>query len=149
MPSIIHRLTIDAPAERLHELVATASGVQSWWTGRPVAGETHVGGRLSVFFGESDDPAATFEIAERDPSRVVWRCVQGPGDWIGTQITYRLQARDDGGVTLLFSHEGWRQESEFMAGCSTNWAAYLMSLKSGAEGHGFRAYPAGEVNRWA
>ena len=33
-------------------------------------------------------------------------------------------------------------------GCSTNWAAYLMSLKSGAEGHGFNAYPGGEISRW-
>jgi hypothetical protein len=32
-------------------------------------------------------------------------------------------------------------------GCSTNWAAYLMSLKSGAEGHGFNPYPDGEISR--
>jgi hypothetical protein len=39
-----------------------------------------------------------------------------------------------------------------MHGCSTNWAAYLMSLKSGAEGQGFNAYPggeiSGEISRW-
>jgi hypothetical protein len=35
-----------------------------------------------------------------------------------------------------------------MYGCSTNWAAYLMSLKSGAEGHGFGAFPSGEISRW-
>jgi hypothetical protein len=27
-----------------------------------------------------------------------------------------------------------------MSGCSSNWAAYLMSLKSGAEGRGFNPY---------
>lgn len=43
---------------------------------------------------------------------------------------------------------GWREESEFMHGCSTNWASYLMSLKAGAEGRGFAAYPDGEVSRW-
>ena len=48
----------------------------------------------------------------------------------------------------MFSHEGWKQENEFMNGCSTNWAAYLMSLKSGAEDHGFNAFPGGEVSRW-
>jgi hypothetical protein len=42
----------------------------------------------------------------------------------------------------------WQQENEFMNGCSTNWAAYLMSLKSGAEGQGFIAYPNGEISRW-
>jgi hypothetical protein len=49
---------------------------------------------------------------------------------------------------LLFSHEGWQQENEFMNGCSTNWCAYLMSLKAGAEGDGFNAYPGGEISRW-
>ena len=28
-------------------------------------------------------------------------------------------------------------------GCSTNWGAYLTSLKTGAEGVGFRPYPQG------
>ena len=36
-----------------------------------------------------------------------------------------------------------------MANCSTNWCAYLMSLKTGAEGSGFTPYPAGENNRWS
>ena len=35
-----------------------------------------------------------------------------------------------------------------MGGCTTNSAFYLTSLKSGAEGDGFGAYPAGEVSRW-
>ncbi len=34
-----------------------------------------------------------------------------------------------------------------MHGCSTNWAAYLISLKAGAEGHQFAPYPAGEMSR--
>jgi hypothetical protein len=36
-----------------------------------------------------------------------------------------------------------------MNGCSTNWAAYLMSLKSGAEDRGFGPYPGGEISRWS
>ena len=34
-------------------------------------------------------------------------------------------------------------------GCSTNWGAYLTSLKSGAERGQFAAYPAGEMSRWS
>jgi hypothetical protein len=56
---------------------------------------------------------------------------RGPDDWIDTRINYALNPRDDGGTTLLFSHEGWQQQNEFMHGCSTNWAAYLISLKTG------------------
>ena len=36
-----------------------------------------------------------------------------------------------------------------MANCSTNWGAYLTSLKKGAEGSGFTPYPAGEISRWS
>jgi uncharacterized protein YndB with AHSA1/START domain len=149
MPNILHRLTIDAPPERVNELAATRDGIQSWWTGCPVTGDDQIGGQISVYFSDADKAAAAFEIEERSPQQVIWRCVEGPDDWIDTVITYELKLRDDGGTTLLFSHAGWRQENEFMHGCSTNWAAYLMSLKSGAEGQGFNAFPGGEMSRWS
>jgi len=148
MPNILHRLSIDAPTERVTELVASTRGIEQWWTGHPVTGEDNVGGQLSVYFSNPAKPAATFEIVEHSPEQVVWRCVAGPSDWIDTRITFALKPRADGGATLLFSHEGWKEENEFMNGCSTNWAAYLMSLKSGAEGRGFHPYPDGEMSRW-
>lgn len=148
MANILHRLTIDAPTEHVAAVVAGKQGIEQWWTARPVDGDDTVGGNLSVSFGDRPDPAATFEVLERSLERIVWRCVEGPRDWIDTRMTFALEPAADGGTTLLFSHEGWRQENEFMHGCSTNWAAYLMSLKSGAEGRGFNAYPGGEISRW-
>lgn len=148
MPSILHRLTIDAPPERVRELVAAREGIQRWWTSRPVSGDDSVGGRIAVHFSDSERPAAVFEVLELEPTRIAWRCVDGPNDWLETHIAFALEPRADGGTTLLFSHEGWREENEFMSGCSTNWGAYLTSLKSGAEGDGFNAYPGGEVSRW-
>jgi uncharacterized protein YndB with AHSA1/START domain len=148
MPNILHRLSIDAPPERVHELAATREGIQRWWTTHPVVGEDAVGGRLEAHFSDGERAAAVFEVLERTPQRIVWRCVEGPHDWLDTRITFALKPRDDGGTTLLFSHEGWKQENEFMNGCTTNWAAYLMSLKTGAEGHGFNSYPGGEISRW-
>ena len=148
MPNILHRLSIDAPPERVHELAATKQGIQQWWTSHPVAGDDCVGGRLAVYFGDRARAAAVFEVLERTPQRIVWRCVEGPQDWLDTRITFALKPRDHGGTTLLFSHKEWKEENEFMNGCSTNWAAYLMSLKSGAEGRGFNPYPGGEISRW-
>ena len=148
MPNILHRLTIGAPPERVHELAATTDGIQQWWTGHPVTGDDNIGGQLSVYFSDGGEPAATFEVVERNAEQIIWRCVGGPEDWIDTRISFAPKPRPDGGTTLLFSHEGWQRENEFMNGCSTNWAAYLMSLKSGAEGHGFNAFPGGEISRW-
>jgi uncharacterized protein YndB with AHSA1/START domain len=149
MPSILHRYSIDAAPARVQELIATKEGVERWWTGQPVPGNDSTGGEIAVYFRRpADSPSATFEIMERTPDQIVWRCLNGPSDWIGTLITFKLNPRADGGTTLLFSHSGWQQENEFMHGCSTNWAAYLTSLKTGAEGHGFNPFPAGEMSRW-
>jgi uncharacterized protein YndB with AHSA1/START domain len=146
MSSILHRLTIDAPPKHVQNLVATKEGIERWWTGHPVAGDDSVGGQIAVSFG--DRTAATFEIVEQTADRIVWRCVNGPSDWIDTAITFVFEPRTDGGTTLRFTHAGWQEENDLMYGCSTNWGAYLMGLKSGAEGKGFGAFPAGEISRW-
>jgi uncharacterized protein YndB with AHSA1/START domain len=145
MPDILHRFTIDAPLERVHDLIATADGVGSWWTGRPTSRD---GGKLEVFF-RGDDPAAVFDVVEESAARIVWRVVGGPGDWIGTTVNFALDEREDGGTTLLFRHADWPEGNEFMAGCSTNWGAYLASLKAGAETGAFAPFPAGELSRWS
>ena len=144
MPSILHRFTIDAPRERVHDLIATPDGVERWWTGHPNSGDDST---LRIFFSDGD-PAAVFEVADSTPERIVWRVADGPSDWIGTTVTFALAERPDDGTTLLFTHDGWREANEFMSGCSTNWGAYLASLKSGAESGEFAAYPAGEMSRW-
>jgi uncharacterized protein YndB with AHSA1/START domain len=148
MPDILHRISIDAPQARVHDLIATTDGVALWWTGRPLDGESTVGSRFGVYFGDAEKPAAVMEVVSDSPDEVAWRVVDGPDEWIDTLITFALRAAGDGGSTLLFSHAGWRAASEFMSGCSTNWGAYLTSLKRGAEGHEFGAYPASEISRW-
>jgi uncharacterized protein YndB with AHSA1/START domain/DNA-binding transcriptional ArsR family regulator len=147
MPNTLRHLSIGAPPERVHQLAATREGIQRWWTGRPVTGYDEVGGQLSVYFRDPANPAATLEVLERRAGQIVWRFLEGPHDWVDTRITYALEARDDGGTTLLFIPEGWRQENELMSGSSTSWAACLMSLKSGADCRRFKAYPGGEISR--
>jgi uncharacterized protein YndB with AHSA1/START domain len=148
MPDILHRISIDAPKDHVHDLIATTDGIARWWTGRPLDGESTVGSRFNVYFGDAKEPAAVMEVVSDTPDDVAWRVVEGPDEWIDTMITYALQSAGNGATTLLFSHSGWRAASEFMSGCSTNWGSYLTSLKTGAEGHKFGAYPAGEISRW-
>jgi uncharacterized protein YndB with AHSA1/START domain len=145
MAEILHRVSIAAPPGDVHELIAGREGIARWWTGRPVGGEN---GQLVLYFSRGDDPSAVMEVLDDTPEQIVWRCVDGPEDWRDTRVTFSLKPRPDGGTTLLFEHAGWREPNEFMGGCTTNWGAYLTSLKSGAEGNGFGAYPAGEVSRW-
>lgn len=148
MPDILHRISIDSPKDRVHDLIATTDGIARWWTGRPLTGRSAVGERFRVYFGDAEDAAAVMEVVSDTPDEVAWRVVDGPLPWIDTVITFALRPTDDGGTTLLFTHAGWREAGEFMGGCTTNWGAYLTSLKTGAEGRQFAAFPDGEISRW-
>lgn len=148
MANIVHRFTIDADPATVARLIATKAGIATWWTAHPVTGGEQQGEQLTVHFSDTDPGSATFHVTRTDADAVHWRCIAGPSDWVGTQITFELTPRSDGGTTLRFRHADWAVENEFMSGCSTNWAAYLMSLKSGAEGRGFTPFPAGEMSRW-
>lgn len=148
MPEILHRISIDAPQQRVHDLIASTDGVARWWTGRPLTGKHAVGATFGAYFGDAERPAAVMQVVTDTPDEVVWRVTDGPATWIDTRIVFALRGRADGGTTLLFTHADWAETSEFMSGCSTNWGAYLTSLKTGAEGAGFAAYPEGEVSRW-
>ena len=130
------------------DALTTPDGIASWWTGRPLAGSHAVGSTFSAYFGDPEKPAAVMQVVTDTPNHVAWRVTEGPDSWIGTRITFTLRPHANGGTTLLFTHAGWQEASEFMSGCSTNWGAYLTSLKAGAEGGAFAAYPASEISRW-
>jgi hypothetical protein len=148
MPDILHRISIDAAREDIHDLVATTGGIARWWTGRPLDGDSTVGGRFGIYFGDAGTPAAVMQMKSDTADEVVWRVIEGPDAWISTLITFTLRPSSSGGTTLLFTHADWPEASEFMSGCSTNWGAYLTSLKYGAEGVDFRPWPQGEISRW-
>jgi uncharacterized protein YndB with AHSA1/START domain len=149
MPDILHRISIDAPTQRVHDLIATTDGLARWWTGRPVDGSAELGGRFGVYFGAADKPVAVMQVVADTPDEITWRVEEGPDAWIDTVITFTLRRDGADGTTLLFTHAGWQEASELMSGCTTNWGAYLTSLKTGAESGQFAAYPRGEISRWS
>jgi uncharacterized protein YndB with AHSA1/START domain len=142
MADIRHRVGIAAPQEQVYEALSTVEGLSQWWT-REVDGDATGGGALRFFFGRPE-PGAVMEVDETTPAdRVVWRCVEGPDDWVGTKLVFDLKAAD-GETILLFAHEDWSEPTEFMSHCSTKWGYFLLGLKSGLEGGDATPYP-GEV----
>jgi uncharacterized protein YndB with AHSA1/START domain len=139
MADIRHRVGIAASQQQVYEAVATREGLARWWT-HDVRGDAGPGGKLEFFFGYPD-PAAVMEVTEQVPSRrVAWRCVAGPDEWVGTDLTFDVKTADDETV-VVFSHAGWREPAEFMHHCSTKWAYHLLGLKAGLEGRGYTAHP--------
>ncbi|MEU8286855.1 SRPBCC domain-containing protein [Micromonospora sp. NPDC048905] len=130
MVDILHQVGVVAPLDDVYQAVASPEGVAGWWS-VDTTGKSEVGGRLAVRFG--DDPGFDLEILELDPAgRVRWRVTDGPAEWIGTKIGWRLDER--GEFTIVqFTHEGWREPTELMHQCSTKWATFLLSLKAFVE----------------
>jgi len=75
MPNILHRLSINAPPERVHQLAATREGIQQWWTGHAVTGDDTIGGQLSVYFSDPADAAGNPRSrgTQRGPNRLAMR----------------------------------------------------------------------------
>jgi uncharacterized protein YndB with AHSA1/START domain len=146
MADILHRVGVVAPLGDVYRALATPEGLAGWWTADTV-GESESGGKLAFRFGEAG--GFDMEILELDPAgRVRWRVTGGPGEWIGTEIGWRLDQRGDYTI-VLFAHEGWREPVEFMHHCSTKWATFLMSLKEFVEtGRGHPAPGDVRISDW-
>jgi uncharacterized protein YndB with AHSA1/START domain len=120
VPDILHRVGIAAPPERVREALATIEGLRGWWVST-AWGEPGPGGTIDFGF-------CKMNVLEATPGRVRWRCVEGPPEWLGTDVTFDL-AWKDGQTIVLFTHAGWKEPVEFMHHCSTKWATFLLSLR--------------------
>ena len=148
MPDILHRIGVkNSTPEIVYAALTSPEGLASWWTADTKGTADEAGGVVQFRF----PPVGGFdmEVVEVTPAEtVVWRVVDGPEEWIGTTIDWRL--RQDGDWTIvLFQHQGWREPVEFMHHCSTKWAVFLMSLKSKVEsGSGRPAPDDEEISDW-
>lgn len=131
MVDIIHRVGIKAPMAKVYAALSTVEGVAGWWT-RDTTGTSEPGGVVKVRFraptGE-EIGAMEFELAKLDSNQEVrWRVTAGPEEWLGTEVTFRLEQQGD--MTLVvFGHRNWREAGDFMAHCSMKWATFLLSLR--------------------
>jgi uncharacterized protein YndB with AHSA1/START domain len=125
MPDILHRVGIDAPAQKVFEAISTINGLQHWWLS-DTAGETKLGQLIDFQFCQ-------MEVVESIPSSLVhWRCKSGPEEWLGTEVFFHLEHKRDQ-TFVIFKHANWKDPVEFMHHCSTKWATFLMSLKGWLE----------------
>jgi hypothetical protein len=73
------------------------------------------------------------KVIQIDKTKLVhWKCIEGPPEWIDTEITFKLEYKDNQ-TFILFNHSGWKEPVEFMHHCSKKWATFLLSLKNWLE----------------
>lgn len=126
MPNINHLMHITADRAAVYEAIATIQGVRSWWT-IETYGDYEIGG--TVNFNFTDDYQNKFRISQLVPNeKVVWECLTGSDEWVGTTVSFHLDDHDRK-TRIRFAHEGYKDATDFMAQCSYTWARYLMSLR--------------------
>jgi uncharacterized protein YndB with AHSA1/START domain len=128
MPDIRHAVQIAAKPEAIYPLSATGQGFAQWWAADVTEGE---GAVTLGFFKRNTIYRLRLKVNE-PPGLAEWTCETGD-EWNGTRILFELQRRESG-TTLLFTHGGWRSETDYFRNCNTTWGELMYRLKSVAEG---------------
>lgn len=105
MPDIHHRLIMSAPRDEVFAAVARMVRL----------GTLEIGASASML------------VLERD-ARAVWRCEDGPQDWVGTEIAIELTS-EGAGTVVRFAHRSWREATEVMASWTTRWGRGLLGVQ--------------------
>lgn len=138
MAEILHRVGVKSSVSDVYRALTTRQGLAGWWT-TDTYGNCDVGGVIEFHFGTRG--FFDMKVLESDPGkRVVWQVVKGPEDWVGSKVRFDLEQEGDQ-ATVLFRHEGWKEQSEFMHHCSTKWATFLLSMKALVESGKGRPFP--------
>ena len=138
MFDILHRGGIKAAPADVYQALTKLDRLSAWWTA-DTTGEASVGGTIHFRFGERG--FFDMKVLELEPAkRVVWQVTDGPAEWIGTKVVWDLTP-EGAGTTLRFKHQGWREQVDFMAHCSSKWASFLWSMKTLCETGKGSPYP--------
>ena len=150
MTSIRHELWLDAPPQRVFELLSSAEGISQWWD-KQTKKETPEG----VVFEHFPGPAhgvVRFLVLESAPHEVVrWRCISTHPEntpafeWTGTEIAFYLGDRESSPAAkakwaaeipiqtvLRFEHSGWDANAKYLPFCNHAWGALLPSMSEKA-----------------
>lgn len=112
MAAILHSLRMTAATDDVFQAVAADDVFRAWWRG--------------------DRKVRLRRKAVQAGQHVTWECVDGPLDWIGTDITFDLE-RDGDETVVRFTHANWPEGSRRFAEHTTKWASVLFALKSNLE----------------
>lgn len=128
---IQHELKIKALPERVFEALTTAQGLMSWHSAHVEA----VGAGGQVWrFAHTGGPTFRWQVIEHSaPHSVTWRCLEGPGDSVGTTVSFRLSKADDGRTLTELAHAGWPGTHGNFRKCNTYWGALLHHLRQYVE----------------
>lgn len=130
MADIFHYFPVNAPIDKVFEIISTPSGLDKWWTTKS-SGKTALGETFDFFFEPNYNWTA-----------VVSKCVlnkefeltmqTSDEDWEGSKVGFRLT--DKNNLTeVQFYHTGWKADNEHYRISNFCWAMYLRILRRNLE----------------
>ena len=130
MPEIQHEIKIKADPNSVFNALTTVEGLKGWYA----AEVEDRNGEWAFTHTSKDDLKFAFEVTESEsPSKVAWRCTEGPNQAKGTITTYRLSETEDGRTLVEFSHTEWPSSEGNYRKCNTFWAILLHHLRQYVE----------------
>lgn len=120
-------LHIHAPKEKVYEAITTIKGLSHWWTTQ-TTGECKPGSIIHFRFGTVGNDMKV--LSQRACEWLLWECVDGPDDWLGTRISFQLDENGNKAKTRVrFEHSGWKNANDFFAACTFTWGRFMESLR--------------------
>ncbi|EPG76019.1 hypothetical protein LEP1GSC058_0335 [Leptospira fainei serovar Hurstbridge str. BUT 6] len=106
MPDILHRVGIDSPIQKVFEGITSINGLRRWWV-TDTKGDAE--SNSTILFG-----FANMKVIELQPyESVKWKCIQGPGKWLDTEVKFRFEYKENQ-TFVIFTHANWKEPVEFM-----------------------------------
>lgn len=133
MPEIIEEFSIAAPVEKVWEAVSSTEGLKNWWTDDSMS-ESKLGGKAEFGF-QNRTTVFTMETTLFDVNEFQeWRCLNGPDQWIGTNVSFELEPEDGRSTHVRFEHRNLRPDDEEYTKTKETWSKILVGLKDYVEG---------------
>ena len=126
MAHLKHYLLIKSLPKNVYKALTSTEGLRGWWTL-----EANTDGRVDGIAEFKFDVQyhIKMKIVNLVPDNiVVWECIKGDKEWIGTTFLFDLEEKE-GNTILKFTHDNWREETDFFASCNYHWGYYLRSIK--------------------
>ena len=135
--NIYHLFEIEAPLNRVFEVISTGNGLSKWWT-ESSEGEAGLGNRYSLYFGPGFDWAARVS-RYKENQEFELHLEEADEDWTQTKVGFVLK-EVEGKVRVDFYHSGWKEANEHFRISTFCWAGYLRLLKEYIEKGTFVEY---------
>ena len=146
-----HQVWIDAPIEKVYEMITSAENIGKWWD-KQTAKDTDSGLIFEHTQGQTNETVQMKVLEMITNRRMEWECISSHSEitpasaWTNTHVSFDLVKREDhppantkwgknipAQTVLDFRHSDWDENSDFYGFCNFAWGHVMMQLKEACE----------------